>query len=67
MPANGPGACQDCSDDLLRLLEQINRELLIELGKPVPGKSHLPDMRAGPCPATRNSLQLNRADCRQPR
>ena len=30
----------------MRLLEQLNEQLLMELGKPLPRKEYLPDFRA---------------------
>ena len=59
MPPGGAGARGDRPDDLLQLLEQINRRLLIELGKPAPRTSHLPSGRAGRCHETHNRLLLD--------
>ena len=38
-PPSGEGSFRS---DLLFLLEQLNEELIIELGKPVPGDERLP-------------------------
>ena len=46
-PPSGEGSFRS---DLLFLLEQLNEELIIELGKPVPGDDRLPRRSAIHCP-----------------
>jgi hypothetical protein len=60
MPSPHPMAGENVRDDLVQLLEQLNEQLLTELGKPAPGARRLPKRRAGSCPATHNRLLLGR-------
>ena len=46
--------------DLMQLLEQLNEELLIELGKPVPREECIPRGRAARSPEFHNRALLDR-------
>jgi len=52
-PPSGEGSFRS---DLLFLLEQLNEELIIELGKPVPGDDRLPRRSAIHCPTCETEL-----------
>ncbi len=48
--------------DLIQLLEALNEQLLIELGKPPPADERRPKGRAASCPACHNRALLDRPE-----
>lgn len=59
MPKGGPSSKGSFREDLLQLLEQVNDQLLIELGKPLPADKHLPAHHPARCPANHNRKLLD--------
>ena len=49
-------------DDLERLLEELNRPPIMELGKPAPDERFVPGRRAANSPAELNRLLLDDPD-----
>ena len=46
--------------DLYKLFEGLSQPQLIELGKPLPRKKHLPRKSVGSCPAAHNQALLDK-------
>lgn len=58
-PTSGEGSFRS---DLLLLLERLNEDLLIELGKPEPREDFLPKRAAIHCPTCQTELLPEEAD-----
>ena len=62
MPKTNPKSPSSFTSDLVHLLAQLNEEMLIELGKPLPHEDCLPKRRVANCPACHNRALFDRPE-----
>ena len=62
VPKSKPQSPSSFTSDLVQLLAQLNEEMLIELGKPLPREECLPKRRVANCPACHNRALLDRPE-----